>query len=308
MLGMHGTGYANTAVHECDLLIAVGARFDDRVTGKLDAFAQKAKVIHIDIDPAEMGKTVHVDVALVGRCKDILAQLVKKVKPREETEWNRQIMEWRNKYALECPTDDEKVYPQCVISLLSEMTKGEAVVVTDVGQHQMWTALFYKVTKPHRFLSSGGLGTMGYGFPSAIGAKVGCPDLPVFAICGDGGFQMTLQELAPAVEHQIPVKIILLNNGYLGMVRQWQELFWDRRYSGVDISVQPDFKALAEAYGAAGIRVEKMSQVQGALEEAMEINDRPVIVDFHTEREANVFPMIPAGQSIEQMMVNRPKK
>jgi acetolactate synthase-1/2/3 large subunit len=199
------------------------------------------------------------------------------------------------------------VLPQCVIEKLSEMTKGEAIIVTDVGQHQMFTALYYKVTTPRRFLSSGGLGTMGYGFPAAIGAQIGCPDKPVFAICGDGGFQMTLQELAPAMEHKLPVKIVILNNRYLGMVRQWQELFWNRRYSGVDISFQPDFKKLAEAYGAVGIVVEKMSEVEDAFKKAMEINDRPVIIDFHTAREENVFPMIPAGQSIEEMMVNRPK-
>ena len=307
MLGMHGTAYANHAVHNCDLLIAVGARFDDRVTGKLAAFAQKAKVIHIDIDPAELGKTVHVDVGLVGDCKAVLKRLLKKVGSREETDWNKQIMQWRNEFALQCPADEENLLPQCVIGRLWEKTRGDAIIVTDVGQNQMWTALFYKVTKPRRFLSSGGLGTMGYGFPAAIGAKVGNPDVPVFAICGDGGFQMTIQELAPAVEHNLPVKVILMNNGYLGMVRQWQELFWNRRYSGVDISVQPDFKALAEAYGAVGLRVEKMSELDPALEKAMQIDDGPVIVDCRISREENVYPMIPAGQSIEEMMVNRPK-
>jgi acetolactate synthase-1/2/3 large subunit len=307
MLGMHGTAYANHAVHECDLLIAVGARFDDRVTGKLAVFAKKAKVIHIDIDPAEIGKTVPVDVSIIGDCKEILKKLIAKVSKRDETAWNKQIMKWRSEFALQCPADGGEVLPQCVIDKLWQMTKGDAIIVTDVGQHQMFTALYYKVTKPRQFLSSGGLGTMGYGFPAAIGAQVGCPDKPVFAICGDGGFQMTLQELAPAVEHKLPVKIVLLNNRYLGMVRQWQELFWNRRYSGVDISCQPDFKMLAEAYGAEGIVVEKMNEVEGALEKAMEINDRPVILDFHTAREENVFPMIPAGQSIEEMMVNRPR-
>ncbi|MCL5102945.1 MAG: biosynthetic-type acetolactate synthase large subunit [Armatimonadetes bacterium] len=306
MLGMHGTAYANHAVDKCDLLIAVGARFDDRVTGKLAVFAKKAKVIHIDIDPAEIGKTVQVDVSIVGDCKEVLRRLTAKVAKRKETDWNKQIMHWRNEFALQCPTDGQFA-PQCVISRLSEITNGEAIIVTDVGQHQMFTALYYKVTTPRRFLSSGGLGTMGYGFPAAIGAQVGCPDTPVFAICGDGGFQMTLQELAPAMEHKLPVKIMILNNRYLGMVRQWQELFWNHRYSGVDISFQPDFVKLAEAYGCVGIRVEKMSEVDGAIEKAMEINDRPVILDFRVNREENVFPMIPAGQSIEEMMVNRPK-
>ncbi len=307
MLGMHGTAYANHAVDKCDLLIAVGARFDDRVTGKLAAFARKAKVIHIDIDPAEIEKTVPVDVPIIGDCKEALRRLASKLDPREETDWNRQIMHWRNEFALHCPADGTRMPPQCVIDRIWNLTKGEAIIVTDVGQHQMFTALYYRVTKPRRFLSSGGLGTMGYGFPAAIGAQVGCPDLPVFAICGDGGFQMTLQELAPAVEHKLPIKIVLMNNRYLGMVRQWQELFWNGRYSGVDISAQPDFKMLAEAYGAVGMRVEKMEDVEGALQKAMEIDDTPTLIDFRISREENVFPMIPAGQSIEEMMVNRPR-
>lgn len=307
MLGMHGTAYANHAVNECDLLIAIGARFDDRVTGKLAAFARKAKVIHIDIDPAEIDKTVPVDVAVIGDCKEILSKLVAKVTPRTETDWNKQIMHWKNEFALQCPTAGEVLPPQCVIAKISDMTKGEAIIVTDVGQNQMWSALFCKVTTPRRFLSSGGLGTMGYGFPASIGAQVGCPDKPVFVICGDGGFQMTLQELAPAVEHKLPIKIILLNNGFLGMVRQWQELFWNKRYSGVDISVQPDFKMLAEAYGAVGMRVTKADEVEGAIKKAMEVNDRPTLIDFRVSPDENVFPMIPAGQSIEEMMVNRPR-
>jgi len=307
MLGMHGTAYANHAVHECDLLIAVGARFDDRVTGKLAAFARKAKVIHIDIDPAEIDKTVQVDVAIVGDCKEVLKRLLKKVTKREESGWNKQIMQWKNEFALTCPTNGDSLPPQCVISKLSDMLKGEGIIVTDVGQHQMFSALFYKIVKPRHWLSSGGLGTMGYGFPAAIGAQVGCPDKHVFAICGDGGFQMTLQELAIAVEHKLPVKIVLMNNQYLGMVRQWQELFWNHRYSGVDLSVQPDFVKLAEAYGAVGLRVHKMSEVEGAIEKSMEITDRPTLIDFRVSREENVFPMIPAGQSIEEMMVNRPK-
>ena len=307
MLGMHGTAYANHAVHECDLLIAVGARFDDRVTGKLAAFARKAKVIHIDIDPAEIDKTVSVDVAVIGDCREVLAKLVEKVNSRQETDLNKQITHWKDEFALQCPAQGDVLLPQCVISKVSDMMNGEAIIVTDVGQNQMWSALFCNITKPRRFLSSGGLGTMGYGFPAAICAQVGCPKLPVFVICVDGGFQMTLQELAPAVEHKLPIKIILLNNRFLGMVRQWQELFWNGRYSGVDISAQPDFKMLAEAYGAVGIRVTKPDEVEGALSRAMEVNDRPVLIDFRVSREENVFPMIPAGQSIEEMMVNRPR-
>jgi acetolactate synthase-1/2/3 large subunit len=307
MLGMHGTAYANHAVDKCDLLIAVGARFDDRVTGKLAAFARRAKVIHIDIDPAEIGKTVPVDAALIGDCKRMLKELAEKVPPRAESDWNKQIMQWRNDFPLPCPADDNILTPQCIISKLWDATKGEAIVVTDVGQHQMFTALYYRVTKPRHFLSSGGLGTMGYGFPAAIGAQVGCPDKTVLAICGDGGFQMTIQELATAVEQKLPIKIALMNNRYLGMVRQWQELFWNRRYSGVDISVQPDFVKLAEAYGAVGLRVTKVSEIDSAIAKAMQVNDRPTIIDFRINREENVFPMIPAGQSIEEMMVNRPK-
>ncbi len=306
MLGMHGTAYANHAVHECDLLIAVGARFDDRVTGKLAAFAKKAKVIHMDVDPAEIGKTVHVDVSIIGNCKRALAMLTERVQPKPESDWNEQIMQWRKDYALVCPVDDSCIMPQCVVNMLSEMANDDAIVVTDVGQNQMWAALFYKTRTPRTFLSSGGLGTMGYGFPAAFGAQVGCPDRQVFVICGDGGFQMTLQELAPAVEHKLPIKIVLLNNGFLGMVRQWQDLFWGKRYSGVDISHQPNFEKLAEAYGAVGITIEKMSDVEPALRRSMEINDRPVLMDFRTSPEENVFPMIPAGGSIEEMMVNRP--
>jgi acetolactate synthase I/II/III large subunit len=307
MLGMHGTAYANHAVDKCDLLIAVGARFDDRVTGKLAAFAKRAKVIHIDVDPAEIGKTVPADAALIGDCKDILKQLTAKVPARKESDWNKQIMQWRNEFPLQCPADETRLLPQCVIQKIWEATEGGAVVVTDVGQHQMFTALHYKVTKPRNFLSSGGLGTMGYGFPASIGAQVARPDDTVVVICGDGGFQMTLQELAPAVEHKLPIKICLMNNRYLGMVRQWQELFWNNRYSGVDISAQPDFVKLAEAYGAVGLRVEKMSEVDGAIKKALDVNDRPTLIDFRIHREENVFPMIPAGQSIEEMMVNRPK-
>lgn len=306
MLGMHGTEYANYAVAHCDLLIAVGARFDDRVTGKLDAFAKNAKVIHIDIDPAEIGKTVHVDIPIVGDCKSVLAELLKYVQPQAKTEWNQQIAEWKQK----CPLhyhDDGGLYPQYVIEKIWEATKGQTIVATDVGQNQMFTAQYFKCQFPRQFLSSGGLGTMGYGFPAAIGAQMACPDKTVFAIVGDGGFQMTLQELATAVEQKLPVKIAIMNNQYLGMVRQWQELFWNRRYSGVDIHIQPDFIKLADAYGAAGFRVESKEQVLPAIQESLKITDRPTILEFRIVREENVFPMIPAGQSIEEMMVRRPK-
>ena len=306
MLGMHGTAYANYAVAHCDLLIAVGARFDDRVTGKLDEFARRAKVIHIDVDPAQIGKTVHVDIPIVGDCKSILQDLVKLVKPREETEWNRQISEWKTKYALSYP-DNDALYPQYVIDKICELTKGEAIVATDVGQHQMWTAQFYKCAKPRHFITSGGLGTMGFGLPAAIGAQIAEPDAVVFSISGDGGFQMTNQELTPAVHAKLPIKSVIMNNMYLGMVRQWQELFYDRRYSSTNIEPQPDFVKLAEAYGAVGMRIDTRDQVVPALKKALKINDRPVVMDFRIVREENVFPMIPAGQSIEQMMVKKPK-
>ena len=305
MLGMHGTAYANYAVAHCDLLIAVGARFDDRVTGKLDAFAQKAQVIHIDIDPAEIGKTVHVDVPIVGDCKLVLQDLLKRVEPRKETDWNKQVMKWKKEYPLHYREDG--LLPQYVIEQIWEVTDGEAIVATGVGQHQMWAAQFYRVKHPRQFLSSGGLGTMGYGFPAGIGAKVGRPNDIVFVIDGDGSFQMNVQELTVAVENKIAVKVAIMNNQYLGMVRQWQELFWNHRYSGVDISAQPDFVKLAEAYGAVGMRIDKKEQVTDALRKALEINDKPVIMDFRIEREENVFPMIPSGQSIEEMMVQRPK-
>jgi len=305
MLGMHGTAYANYAVAHCDLLIAVGARFDDRVTGKLDAFAQKAKVIHIDIDPAEIGKTVHVDVPIVGDCKLVLRDLLKYVEPRGETDWNRQVMKWREEYPLHYSEDG--LLPQYVIEQIWEVTDGEAIVATGVGQHQMWAAQFYKCKRPRQFLSSGGLGTMGYGFPAGIGAKVGRPDDIVFVIDGDGSFQMNVQELTTAVANKIAVKVAIMNNQYLGMVRQWQELFWNRRYSYVDIAAQPDFVKLAEAYGAVGMRVEKKEDVTPALKKSLEYKDVPVIIDFRIEREENVFPMIPSGQSIEEMMVRRPE-
>jgi acetolactate synthase-1/2/3 large subunit len=305
MLGMHGTAYANYAVAHCDLLIAVGARFDDRVTGKLDAFATNAKVIHIDIDPAEIGKTVHVDVPIVGDCKTVLSELLKRIEPRGETDWNQRVMEWKKQYPLHYAEDG--LLPQYVIEKIWEVTKGQAVVATGVGQHQMWAAQFFRCQFPRQFLSSGGLGTMGYGFPAGLGAQIGLPKKTVFVIDGDGSFQMNVQELMTAVENRIPVKVAILNNMFLGMVRQWQELFWNRRYSGVDISAQPDFVKLAEAYGAIGLRCDKKADVIKTLKKSLEYKDVPVIMDFRIEREENVFPMIPSGQSIEEMMVQRPK-
>jgi len=304
MLGMHGTVYANYAVTECDLLIAVGARFDDRVTGHIDHFAPNAKVIHIDIDPAEIGKNVKVDVPIVGDVKNVLTVLNKHVKQKEShSEWIAQVMGWKEKHPL-CYKDDGTMKPQAVIEKICEATKGEAIICTEVGQNQMWAAQFYKYTKPRTFISSGGLGTMGYGFPAAIGAQAACPDKVVIDIAGDGSIQMNIQELNTAVNNKLPVIICILNNGYLGMVRQWQELLHGRRYSHTDLGNNPDFIKIAEAYGAQAIRVEKLEDVEAALNKAMAERERPTVIDFVVSREENVFPFVPAGQPINEMIVD----
>lgn len=300
MIGMHGTKYANFAVSECDLLIAVGARFSDRVTGKVSTFAPHAKVIHIDIDPAEIGKNIDVDIPIVGDVKKALQQLMTRVQQGMATEWQDKIAAWKKDYPLKYEANGI-LKPQFIIEQISHVTNGEAIIATEVGQNQMWAAQYYNYTKPRSFISSGGLGTMGFGFPAAIGAQVGCPEATVFDIAGDGSIQMNIQELATAVAYKLPVKIAVLNNHYLGMVRQWQEIFYDRRYSNTDIS-GPDFVKVAEAYGAVGIRVEEPGQVRKALEEAMAINDRPVLLDFIIDREENVFPMVPPGGAINKML------
>jgi len=307
MLGMHGTAYANYAVAQCDLLIAVGARFDDRVTGKIDAWATGAKIIHIDVDPAELGKVYRPDVALNGDCREVLSALLEAVKERPRTEWNDQIDRWREEFPLWYPEDGETIYPQAVCDELFKATGGEAVVATGVGQHQMWAAQFCKCKYPRTFISSGGLGTMGFGLPAAIGAAAGVPDRTVWCVDGNGSFIMTSEELMPAVAEGLPVKVAILNNQCLGMVRQWQTLFWDKRLSGVDLSRQPDFVKLADAYGAVGMRVTKASEVRKAIDNANEITDKPVVIDFRVAPDENVLPMIPAGQTIEQMMVERPR-
>lgn len=307
MLGMHGTAYANFAVRDCDLLINIGARFDDRVTGKIDSWATGAKIIHIDIDPAELGKVYRPDVGLNGDCKVILQALIPLVEERGRTEWNEQVARWKEEFPLWYPDSKDQVYPQMVCDEIFNVTGSEAIISTGVGQHQMWAAQFYKCKHPRTFVTSGGLGTMGFGLPSAIGAAVGVPERPVWCVDGDGSFIMTSEELMPAVQHKIPVKVAILNNFCLGMVRQWQSLFWDSRLSAVDLSYQPDFVKLAEAYGAVGIRVTKPEEVRPAIEKAMEINDRPVVVDFHVVREENVLPMIPAGQTVHDMMVEKPR-
>ena len=301
MLGMHGTRYANYAISETDLIIAVGARFDDRITGKISEFAPYAKIIHIDIDPTTISKNVRVDIPIVGDAKDILSQLIPLVKKGEKREkWHAKIKEWKEKYPLKYEMGKD-LKPQYVVEKIYEVTKGEAIITTEVGQNQMWAAQFYQYTNPRSFISSGGLGTMGYGFPAAIGAQVGCPDKIVFDIAGDGSFQMNIQELTTAVNYKVPVKIAILNNGYLGMVRQWQQLFYRGRYSQVDIEGSPDFVKIAEAYGAKGIRVDKAEEVEPALKRAL-ATPGPVVLDFKVSREENVYPMVPAGAALTQMI------
>lgn len=304
MLGMHGTVYANYAVTECDLLIAVGARFDDRVTGHIAHFAPKAKIVHIDIDPAEIGKNVPVDVPIVGDVKNVLKALNKHVKPKDASSpWISQVMGWKEKHPL-CYKDDGTLKPQAVIEKIYEVTNGEAIIATEVGQNQMWAAQFYKYTKPRTFISSGGLGTMGYGFPAAIGAQIGCPDKIVIDIAGDGSIQMNIQELNTAVNNKLPVIIALLNNNYLGMVRQWQELLHGKRYSHTDLSNNPDFCEIADAYGAQAIKVTKFEEIGPAMKKAMDKRDGPTLIEFVVTREENVFPFVPAGQAINEMLVD----
>jgi acetolactate synthase-1/2/3 large subunit len=314
MLGMHGTYYANMAVYHSDLLIAVGARFDDRVTGKINEFAPEAKIIHIDIDPASISKTITVDVPIVGDVKNVLRKLIKELeeKPIEwiaaREQWLKQINEWKEKHPLNYRKSDKIIKPQAVIEEIYNVTNGEAIISAGVGQHQMWAAMFYKYKYPRQFLNSGGLGTMGFGFPAAVGAKIGRPDKTVFAIEGDGSFIMNVQDLATAVQYRVPVKIAIINNGFLGMVRQWQQFFYDSRYASVCLSVQPDFVKLAESFGAVGLRATKPSEVREVLLKAMEINDRPVLIDFVVDREENVLPMVPAGKSYREMILTPNQK
>jgi len=299
MLGMHGTKYANFAVCECDLLIAIGARFDDRVTGKLETFAPEAKIIHIDIDPAEIGKNVRVDIPIVGDVKRVLCQLLEVLQPGLGEAWRDRIQAWKKEYPLSY-CDKGKLKPQSIIKEIYNATQGAARVTTEVGQHQMWTAQYYTFTKPRSFITSGGLGTMGFGLPAAIGVQVGCPDEVVFDIAGDGSIQMNIQELCTAVNYELPINVAILDNGVLGMVRQWQELFYNRRYSQTELS-NPDFVKLAEAYGAEGIRVTKPIEVAPALEQAIR-SSKPVMIDFVVDREENVMPMVPPGGSLGKML------
>jgi len=299
MLGMHGTAYANYAVQECDLLIAVGARFDDRVTGKLKAFAPHAKVVHIDIDPASIAKNVRADIPVVGDAKYILTELNKLVEHHDRKEWFTKINQWKKKYPLGYDKKSANIKPQYVIEQVCELTEGDAIVTTGVGQNQMWTSQFYKFKRPRQFITSGGLGTMGFGLPAAIGAQIAMPDSTVVDIDGDHSFNMTLTELRTAVEYELPIKVCILNNGYMGMVRQWQQLFYNRRYSKSYLA-NPEYAKVAEALGAVGMMVDKKADVPKAIKKMLG-EKRPCVVDFKVEREENVWPMVAAGKSLHEM-------
>jgi acetolactate synthase-1/2/3 large subunit len=299
MLGMHGSAYANYAVQQCDLLIAVGARFDDRVTGKIATFAPNAKVIHIDVDPASISKNVGVDIPVVGDAKHILKALAKEVEYQERKQWFDKIAEWKKKFPFRYDQNSSTIKPQYVVEELCRQTKNEAIVTTGVGQNQMWAAQFYKFVRSRQFISSGGLGTMGFGLPAAIGAQIAKPNSTVIDIDGDHSFNMTMTELATAVEHELPIKVCILNNGYMGMVRQWQELFYSRRYSKSYLK-NPEYEALAKALGAVGITVEKKANVPKAIKQMLK-EKKPCVVDFRVEPEENVWPMVPAGKSLDEM-------
>jgi acetolactate synthase I/II/III large subunit len=310
MLGMHGTYAANMAIADCDLLVALGVRFDDRVTGKLATFAPHARVIHVDIDPANIGKNVAPSLALAADVKQALQYFLSQVQQQPQLQrsvdsreaWWTQIRAWQHSQPLRFSGSVNQIKPQSVIHELHRLTKGNAIITTDVGQHQMWVAQFYPFTKTRQLITSGGLGTMGFGVPAAIGAQLGRPDELVIAVVGDGGFQMTNQELATAVQYELPVKIVVMNNGYLGMVRQWQEMFYDRTYSEVDISVAPDFVKLAEAYGAGGFRAERPDELHDRL--AAALNHKGVaVIDVAVSKEENVFPIVPAGANACDMIV-----
>lgn len=306
MLGMHGTAYANKAICGCDLLINIGSRFDDRIIGQADKFCKDAKIIHIDIDPAEMNKMIKPDIEIVGDAKTALLEINKRISGLDTDPWLEQINSWKKKYPLTYRKQGG-LRMQQVIDELYQIAGGDAIVSTDVGQHQMWAAQFYKTNASWKWLSSGGAGTMGFGFPAAIGAAFAHPEETVISISGDGGFQMTLFELATVALHKLPVKIVVLNNHYLGMVRQWQELFFDDRMSGVDLEGNPDFCKLAAAYGIPSFNIKRPADVKRQLEKAFEIKDGPVLIHAECVKTDNVFPMIPAGAALEDMLTEPPK-
>lgn len=306
MLGMHGTAYANKAVCGCDLLINIGSRFDDRIIGQADKFASNAKIIHIDIDAAEINKMVKCDISIVGDAKTSLIEINKRISGLDTAPWLEEIDGWKKKFPL-AYRKQGGLRMQQVIDELYQLAGGDAIVATDVGQHQMWSAQFYKSNSPKKWLSSGGAGTMGFGFPAAIGAAFACPDQTIISISGDGGFQMTLCELATAALHKLPIKIVVLNNNYLGMVRQWQELFYEDRKSGVDLEGNPDFVKLAAAYGIPGFNIKRPADVKRVLKKAFEVTDGPVLIHAECLKTDNVFPMIPAGATLEEMLTEPPK-
>ncbi len=301
MLGMHGTEYANYAITESDLLFSIGVRFDDRVTGKIEAFAPQAKIIHIDIDPAEIGKNKQPDVPIVGDAKSVLSDILKKVPEScPHPEWSETVAMWKKNHPLRYRSDG-KLYPQFVIKTLADILGDKGMIVSEVGQNQMWTAQWFKFTRPRQWISSGGLGTMGYGFPASMGVHFACPDQPVFVLAGDGSFQMNIQELGTVAQYQIPVKVIVLNNQFLGMVRQWQQLFYEHRYSYTELP-EVHFERIAKAYGIEAATVTKASDVEEAIRTAL-AHPGPYVLDVRVEREENVFPMVPAGANISEMIV-----
>ena len=307
MLGMHGTAYANKAMVECDLIINVGSRFDDRIIGQADKFGASAKIIHIDIDPSEMNKMISPDVEIIGDARAVLDELNNQIAPLDNPDWLKTLDGYKKKYPLSYRKQGG-LRMQQVLDEIYELTEGKAVVTTDVGQHQMWAAQFYKNDASYNWLSSGGAGTMGFGFPAAIGAQFARPNDIVIAVVGDGGYQMTLCELATAAIHKLPVKILVLNNHYLGMVRQWQELFFDNRESGVDLEGNPDFVKLAEAYGIKGFNIKRPADVGKILGKALSYNDGPCVINAECIKTENVFPMIPAGAALEDMLTEPPKQ
>jgi acetolactate synthase-1/2/3 large subunit len=302
MPGMHGCYAANKALQGCDLLISIGARFDDRVTMKVQGFAPHAKIAHIDVDPAEIGKTVPTEIPCVGDIKVVLQLAAQKAKPAKSAQWLETIRDWKQSHPLAYRPSDTEIKPQFVVEMISETTKGEAIITTDVGQHQMWVAQYYKFTRPRSLITSGGLGTMGFGFPSAIGAKIGNPDRLVVSINGDGGMQMCAQELAICAIHNIPVKIVVLNNTVLGMVRQWQEIIYDERYSHIDLAGSPDFVKLAEAYGVKGLRAKTPDEARKVWQEALD-TPGPVLVEFVIPKFENVYPMVTQGNTLDDMIL-----
>ena len=310
MVGMHGTYAANMSINHTDLLICVGARFDDRVTGKLDAFAPSARIVHIDIDPTSIRKNVEVDVPVVGDCRLALEGILEICKAKmgdrdwleEHTEWLSTVAGWKKDHPLCYSDEGTAIKPQKVVETLFELTKGDAILTTEVGQNQMWTAQFYNFTEPRTLLTSGGLGTMGYGFPAAIGAQMAFPDKKVITVAGDGSLQMNIQELATVVQQRLPIKVVILNNGYLGMVRQWQELFFNHNYSSTNMEAQPDFVKLAEAYGAEGYRITTREELLPMLKTAL-ASPNPAFIDVRVEREENVYPMVPAGAALDEMLL-----